>query len=246
MANVLQSVPTVYKNDKNVIKNIDEIKKTPYNNNKGGGDMFQERIMNLFEKQVILTNHEIRDALKIEQKQNAILNTEIKRLCDKDMVRRIGRGVYSIVWNTKWGKVVPTEVEIMNHFYIANNEGYMSGAAYYYAIGISTLVPNRKEITTNKYSFLLDKMANTDVVRPRREITKENKMYLQLLDGIYYLPKNHYDAPNPLEIFARQLQKLQLDEITLILMAKKLYPKFVLDMVLEIEEVYHNDEIALV
>ncbi len=208
--------------------------------------MFQDEIITLFEKQVVLTNQEIRDILKIEQKQYAILNTEIKRLCDKDMIRRIGRGVYTIVWNTKWGKVVPTEVEIINHFYIANNEGYMSGPAYYNAIGISTLVPNRKEITTNKYNFLLDKMTNTDIVRPRREITKENKMYLQLLDGIYYFPKNHYDVENPLEIFARQLQQLQLDEITLILMAKKLYPKFVLDMVLEMEEVYHNDGIAFV
>lgn len=206
--------------------------------------MFQDEIMVLFEKQMVLTNKEIRATLKIQQNQYAILNTEIKRLCDKDMIRRVGRGVYTIVWNTKWGKVVPTEVEIANNFYMANNEGYMSGPAYYNAIGISTLIPNRKEITTNKYNFLLDRMENTDIVRPRREITKENKMYLQLLDGIYYFSKNHCDAENPLEVFAKQLQQLQLDEITLILMAKKLYPKFVLDMVLEMEEVYHNDGTA--
>jgi hypothetical protein len=39
---------------------------------------------------------------------------------------------------------------------------------------------------------------------------------------------------------------MELDEITLILLAKKLYPRYVLDMVLEMEEVYHNDEFASV
>lgn len=204
--------------------------------------MFQDEIMHLFEKQMLLTNQEIRNTLKIPQNQYAILNTEIKRLCDKDMVRRVGRGVYTIVWNTKWGKVVPTEEEITNNFYIANNEGYVSGAAYYNAIGISSLIPTRREITTNKYSFLLDGMENTDIVKPRKEITKENKVYLQLLDGMHYLSKNHCDAKNPLEIFVGQLQKLQLNEIKLILMAKKLYPKYVLDMVLEMEELYHDEE----
>lgn len=89
-------------------------------------------------------------------------------------------------------------------------------------------------------------MTNTDIVRPRKTITNENKLYLQLLDGIYYLSKNHCDAPEPLEMFAKQLKQLQLDEITLILMAKKLYPKFVLDMVLELEEVFHKNEAAFV
>ena len=82
--------------------------------------MFQNEIMILFEKHTVLTNQEIRDNLKIQTNQYAILNTEIKRLCDKDKIRRVGRGVYTIVWNTKWGKVVPTEVEITNNFYMAN------------------------------------------------------------------------------------------------------------------------------
>lgn len=208
--------------------------------------MFQNEILALFEKYIVLTNQEIRNNLQIQENQYAIVNTEIKRLCDKDKIRRVGRGIYTVVWNTKWGKIIPTEKEITNNFYMANNEGYMSGPAYYNSIGISTWIPNRKEITTNKYNYFLDKMENTDIVKPRRMITKENKMYLQLLDGIYFFPKNHCDVSNPLEIFAKQLQQLQLDEITLILMAKKLYPKFVLDMVLEMEEIYHNDEASFV
>ena len=152
--------------------------------------MFQHEIMVLFEKHTVLTNQEIRYNLQINQNQYAILNTEIKRLCDKDMIRRVGRGVYTIVWNTRWGKVVPTEVEITNNFYMANGEGYMSGPAYYNAIGISTLIPNRKEITTNKYNYVLDNLTNIDIVRPRKTITNENRLYLQLLDGIYYLSKN--------------------------------------------------------
>ena len=111
---------------------------------------------------------------------------------------------------------------------------------------ISTLIPNRKEITTNKYNYVLDNLTNIDIVRTRKMITNENRLYLQLLDGIYYLSKNHCDVPEPLEMFAKQLKQLQLDEITLILMAKKLYPKFVLDMVLEMEEMFHKNEAAFV
>lgn len=206
--------------------------------------MFQNEIMCLFEKRMVLTNWEIRDQLSVPQTKYAILNTEIKRLCDKDMIRRIGRGVYAIVWNTKWGKVIPTEAEITTCFYMANDEGYLSGPAYYNAIGISTLLPNRKEITTNKYQHSLDKLKNTDLVKPRRTITKENKSYLQLLDGIYGLRMNHCDNSEPLETFAHQMKQLQLDDITLILMAKKWYPKFVLDKVLEMEELSHYDETA--
>ena len=204
--------------------------------------MFQDEIMVLFEKHTVLTNQEIRCNLRINQKQYAIMNTEIKRLCDKDRIRRVGRGVYTIVWNTRWGKVVPSEKEIVNNFYMANGEGYMSGPAYYNAIGISTLIPARKEITTNKYNYLLDNLVNTDIIKPRKKITNENRLYLQLLDGIYYLSQNHCDVPEPLDMFVKQLKQLQLDEITLILMAKKIYPKFVLKMVLEVVEVYHNDE----
>jgi hypothetical protein len=111
---------------------------------KGGVFVFQNEIMCLFEKSMVLTNWEIRDQLSVPQTKYAILNTEIKRLCDKDMIRRIGRGVYTIVWNTKWGKVIPTEAEITTCFYMANDEGYLSGPAYYNAIGISTLLPVMK------------------------------------------------------------------------------------------------------
>jgi hypothetical protein len=206
--------------------------------------MFQNEVVVLLEKYIVLTNYEIREQLHISQNQAAVLNTEIKRLCDKDIIRRIGRGVYSIVWNTKWGKIVPTEMEITRNFYIGNGEGYISGPAYYNAIGISSLIPNRKEITSNKYNYVLGNIVNVDIVRPRKTITKDNRWYLQLLDGIYNLPKNHCDVSNPLEIFASQIKKMELDEITLILMAKKMYPRFVLDMILEIEEGCHNDEVA--
>jgi hypothetical protein len=195
---------------------------------------------------MVLTNHEIRDGLHISKNQYAILNTEIKRLCDKDIIRRIGRGVYMVVWNTKWGKIVPTEIEITRNFYIGNGEGYISGPSYYNAIGISSLIPNRKEITTNRYNYVLENITNVDIVRPRKTITDDNRLYLQLLDGIYCLPKNHCDASYPLKLFASQIKKMELDEITLILLAKKLYPRYVLDMVLEMEEVYHNDEFASV
>lgn len=47
--------------------------------------------MVLFEKHTVLTNQEIRYNLRINKNQYSVLNTEIKRLCDKDLIRRVGR-----------------------------------------------------------------------------------------------------------------------------------------------------------
>lgn len=203
--------------------------------------MYKDEIANLFEKNIIMNNEMIREKLKIEPKHYAMVNTEIKRMCDDDFIRRIGHGIYVRPKQTKWGKVLPTEMEIANTFYMDNGEGYLSGAAYYNAVGISTLVPNKKEITTNKASCRIKGLNHIDLVKPRLVITKKNRKYLQLLDGIYKLEKNHCDV-EPQKVFAEIIAKEKLDEIGLLLLTKKYYPRYVLDYLLQILEVIHHDE----
>ncbi|MGN0153207.1 MAG: hypothetical protein ACI4A3_02060 [Lachnospiraceae bacterium] len=203
--------------------------------------MFQHEIEQLFEQQIVLTNQEIQSRLGIGKQQCATFNVEMKRLCDRELIKRIGRGVYTKLSSTKWGRVAPTELEIAECFYMVDDNGYLSGTSYYNSIGISTLVPNHLEITSNRYNYKFGEMVHTKVLKPREVITKENKQYLQLLDGIYWLAKNHCDAANPTECFAQQLQRLQLNEVRLILMAKRLYPHFVLDRLLEVEDLFHDE-----
>ena len=128
-----------------------------------------------------------------------------------------------------WGDITPTEGEIATAYYINNNEGYFSGATYYNYIGISTLVPCRKEITTNKYNITLNNLNHTDLIKPRKVITKDNKNYLQILDGLCCIRENHVDAPNALAILAEQIKKLKLNKEKLITIAKEIYPENVLN-----------------
>lgn len=203
--------------------------------------MFREEITELFEKMLILSNETIRDMLMLNKGQYAVLNTELKRMCDEKCIVRVGHGIYIMPKQTKWGTIYPTEKELTYNYYIAQDEGYLSGCGYYNAIGISTWIPNKREITTNRYGYKLTVLKNTELLKPKIKITGENKKYLQLLDGIHYLGRNHCDASDPVAIFAKQVLENKLDEIRLVLYAHNLYPKYVLDYVLKIVEVNHNE-----
>lgn len=206
--------------------------------------MFEEEILQLLNKNTVLTTEEIKDYLQIEKDAYADFNSAISRLDTQKEISEIGRDVYVRVKHTEWGDVIPTEGEITKAFYMRNNTGYFSGAAYYNAIGISTLVPCRREITTNRYKVTLDTIHHTDIIKPNVTITAENKPYLQLLDGIRDLSKNHCDTANPMNIFIEQLTCLKLSIVTLIQMAKKFYPEHVLNTVLHMEEFLNNDDVA--
>ena len=94
------------------------------------------------------------------------------------LLRRIGRGVYVKPKLTDWGIVIiPPEIEIMNCFYIDNGEGYITGGSYLNSIGISTWVPAKKEVVTNKYRYKLDILRNTILMKPRIKVTADNSWH---------------------------------------------------------------------
>lgn len=203
--------------------------------------MFEDRVISLFKERKALLYPDIVSALGIGEEYYATLNMELAELCNKDIIRRVGEEIYTLVFSTEWGKVIPGETEIATAIYVANDTGYLTGPAYYNAVGLSTWVANCKDIVTNNYKYQLYKAQYIHVLSPKVSITKENRLYLQLLDGMRDFNKNHHDAREPFRIFADQLDLFQLSEDVLINMAKELYPKFVLDLVMQVVEARHYE-----
>lgn len=196
--------------------------------------MFEDRVISLLKERKAWLYPDIVSSLGIGDEYCAMLNTELAELCNKDIIRRVGEEIYTLVFDTEWGKIIPGETEVAAAIYITNNAGYLTGPAYYNAVGLSTWMANRKDIVTNNYMYQLYVTHYIYVRQPQIPITKENRPYLQLLDGISEFNSNHHDARRPFRVFADQLDLFQLSESVLINMAKELYPKFVLDLVMQV------------
>lgn len=202
--------------------------------------MYEQKILKQFDKQIVIDSQSIQNDNKFNYSQKAVLNTEIKRLCDKNIIRRVGRGLYVRGKDTEWGKIFPTEQEITRSFYCGIN-GYISDVSYLNKIGITTWVPSVTYITTNKYRYKLYELKYTSIKKPKTTITEDNMQYLQLLDGIEVMFDNHIDAIDPATIFIKEIICNSLDGLKLVLYAKKYYTKKVLSYVLDLEEKLYDD-----
>ena len=201
--------------------------------------MYENIIINEFNKHIVLTTEDI-------QKSNnncldrAIMNTELKRMCDKGEIYRIGRGVYTRCRNTKWGKILPAENDIIQEFYYTAG-GYLSDVSYLNRIGITTQVPAVKYITANKFRHKLYVLNNTVIKKPKIEITQENCAYLQLLDGIETFLFNSIEYENPTLPFINEIFTQKLDILKLTVLAKRYYSKKVFEYIIKLEEQIYDD-----
>ena len=83
--------------------------------------MRQEEILKLLNNNIILSDKDISEQLGISDK--VVLNAELKCLCDKDEIIKVGQGIYACYRKTKWGRIPPNEIDIVNAFYIKDNNG---------------------------------------------------------------------------------------------------------------------------
>ncbi len=201
--------------------------------------MYEKQILSVFEDKILVTTNDIRTIIAPDNR--AVLNTEIKRLCDKNQIVRVGKGIYARPKCTKWGNVLPTEYEVVMNYYLNVDNGYISDVTYLNRIGLTTLMSNRLFVTSNKYRCKLNVLKRAVIKRPKTKITKENVRYLQLLDGIESYFENHCDAPNPDAIFMNEIRKQHLRGTVLIVLAKKYYTKKVFDYLLGLEEKLYDE-----
>jgi len=98
-------------------------------------------------------------------------------------------------------------------------------------MGLTTLVPKKREIATNAYR----KNINDKYIKARKPVitvNTENFRYLQLLDVIRDLPEAPVDAENPRALLHAFAEKNRLDTVEALTYARQHYPqKMLLNLV---------------
>lgn len=160
-------------------------------------------------------------------KAKPITNVTLKRLADRGLIERFQKGVYYRAKQTVFGKARPSEDLLEAQLLTRRgNEiiGYETGLSLMNKIGLTTLVPKKREIATNAYRKNIDDryiIARKPVIM----VNAGNFRYLQLLDVIRDLPEAPVDAENPKALLHAFAEKNGLDAVETLTYARQHYPQ---------------------
>ena len=129
-------------------------------------------------------------AIQIEGMSNVNIRQQIKKLSDNGSIKRYDTGIYFIPKKSvfKSGSQLSLN-DVIQYKYLQDETGvcgYISGIEFANQLGLTTQVPMKKEIVTNKATkdYRETTLAQSSIIirRPRIKITEENYKILQLLD----------------------------------------------------------------
>ncbi|MDA8233406.1 MAG: DUF6088 family protein [Clostridia bacterium] len=151
----------------------------------------------------------------------------MKRLADKGQIERFQKGVYYRAKQTVFGKAHPSVETLEAQLLIRRGDdiiGYETGVSLMNQIGLTTLVPKKREIATNAYR----KIINDKYIIARKPVITVNTgnfRYLQFLDVIRDLPEAPVDAENPNALLHAFAEKNGLDAVKALTYARQHYPQ---------------------
>lgn len=168
------------------------------------------------------------------QKAKPLTNVTLKRLADKGLIERFQKGVYYRARQTVFGTARPSEELIEAQLLTRRGGeiiGYETGFSLMNKIGLTTLVPAKREIATNAYRRNVGDRSII-VKKPVVTVNARNFRYLQFLDVIRDLPKAHVDTENPRALLRAFAKSNELDTVKALTYARQHYPqKTLLDLV---------------
>lgn len=195
------------------------------------GEFITNKIADIPYGQIFQTDV-IAEAMAEEYKVNIdkakpITNVTLKRLADKGLIERFQKGVYYRAKQTPFGKARPSE-ELLEAQLLTRrgNEiiGYETGYSLMNKLGLSTLVPKKREIATNAYRKKIDDRFII-VRKPVITVNAGNFRYLQLLDVIRDLQEAPVDVENPKGLLRNFVEKNNLDTVQALTYARQHYPQ---------------------
>ena len=136
----------------------------------------------------------IEDFINNEKYNYDSMRMILSRLVKSGVLRRYAQGIYYFPEaNIYFGESVPSFSEILEKKYIQNKEeiyGYYTGFVILNRLGLTTQVPVRREVTTNKETnnLRIVNISGMEAIlrKPLVEVTKENVKYLQFMDIFRY------------------------------------------------------------
>ncbi len=162
--------------------------------------------------------------------------THLKRLSDKNKIKRITKGVYVKPFDGLFGRAYKTLTHFLEKSLLIDSKeqriGYVSGEDFRRSIGIIDLVASKREITSNKYKTKIDNNENIFLYKPVILITEKNYRYLQFIDAVRDIAKGCFvNCDNTNILLKKHISNFNLDEAKLIEYTKKYYDEKTLDYI---------------
>ncbi len=197
-----------------------------------------EQIILYAKKKRIFTTEQIAIGLNLRERDN--LNSYLDRLCDREFIYRYDRGIFAIMEEKELFKgykvkMRPDNKDVINHLYLQDYNGYITGADFINTIGLSTWCPAKYNIASNKVNRKTLKLGAIIEI-PKTTVTKDNFKYLQILDCINTIHEYPIDVKNPDELILRFIKDNNLDIGILVVMARKFYNKRTFDRLIDYME----------
>lgn len=175
-----------------------------------------------------------------ESKAKAATAVAFKRIIDNDTdyaLRKYKKGIYYRTETTPFGEYGIDKKKLIQQRYLDGDIGYETGYKTLHRLGLTTQIQNETEIATNKAKEKrFDKELGIVVRPPRAVITKDNLLYLKILDVMILMNKAPIDAEDPYKVIANYIMNNGLNFILLLGIASKFYDQDVLDKIAKTAE----------
>lgn len=163
-------------------------------------------------------------------KANAAVSVTMKRIVDGEQLENLRfyqKGIYYLTFNTPFGEMGINKEVLIQHKYLQPDIGYEAGYTVLNRLGLTTQIPNERILVTNKAKECIraDKKLDVYIRPPKVTVTKQNKLYLQILDAMELMDKAPVDADNPYEILANFLRTNNMQYQQLLAFADRYYGK---------------------
>lgn len=201
--------------------------------------MFTKQIEKFIKEHPVFYTEDIQDSIGILREQRAIFNTELSRFEKKGHIKRLSRGIYVVPIQSCFGTILPNESTIAKKIYLENNNGFITGPTFLNHIGLSTFLPQKNYIKTNRYNYKSN-LSFYVIEAPRIKIYAENLKYIQLLDGIEDTEKYAIDCKQPDRLLYQYIVNNKLDTTKLSILAYKYYKKDTLKKYMKIMEEFYE------
>jgi hypothetical protein len=103
----------------------------------------------------------------------------------------------------------------------ADTIGYTAGATLLNQLGITTLLPGKYTVATNRYRYVIPDGVAVRATRPIAYVTAKNARYLQIIEAVKAMGKYPADTDNPDMLIREAIKKMDIDVGVLITYANK-------------------------
>lgn len=157
----------------------------------------------------------------------------MKRILDTKRIpelRRHEKGIYYIAEQTPFGETRIDVDALIRTKYLHPHIGYDGGRVMLHRLGLTSLMPNQREIVTNRAleGSRIDTVLHVVLRKPPTMVNAENQHYLQFLEILSCMDRAPIDAPAPYQQLDEFIRQYGLRYDRLLALSNRYFPERVL------------------